>query len=570
MKRFLALALSLLMILGILLMAGCTNTGTSDDTTTGTKKPAGTTAGTTTAGTTAGTTEGTTTEGTTTEGTTTEGTTTEGATNEGTTTEGTTTEGTTTEGTTTEGTTAGNTTENTTAPIGGGDTPTGQDKMPGYEDIDFGGAVFKIVGCDGEADGFNSAKEIYSEESDAISVSVRNRNQIVELLYNCKIQGVASASPAGDAATEVTGNQHTITLYTHHYAITSTATAGQAYNFMTIGSKEIDFSQPWWDQQYVKSYTINNSQAQPTLYSIVGDFALTTFDCTHALVYNKTVFQNEPKVNHINMYQLVRDKKWTMDQFEYIVKNVAKDSNGDQVYESLKGDVAGWIRTGHATHGLHVASGLSIIKNTNGVLTFDVDKNTETWSAVIDKSKALWALPQGETLGYSDIPATLASGNACFASEILGSSLGNLKDYDAEIGLLPYPLHSETQENYAHYVDNHVYSYSIPTSWETPDAAADFLTVYAYASRYIVRPTYINVYAYDYCADEESAEMLDIILSTMTYDPGYLSSTPNLEADLSNMITNNKNNVAQFAARKAANANSWISTLIAGIDDNEV
>ena len=504
MKRFLALALSVLMILAVLLMAGCNDSSSSSSTT---KKPAGPTSG-TTGGNDA-----------------------------------------------TEGTTGG-----TTDPAG----PTGYEKLAGYEDISFGGRTFTLIGCDGEADGFNSAKEIYSEESDAISVAVRERNDIIESLYDCKIKGLSSPTPAGDAMTEVTSNQHSIDIYTHHYAISGTATDGKVYNLIDIGTRDIDFSKPWWDQQYVNSYTIKNSSGKDTLYSIVGDFALTTFDCTHAIVYNKTVFQNETKINSLDLYQLVRDKKWTMDQFQFCVKNVASDADGNQEIDSQAGDIAGWIYTTHASHGLHTASGLSIMKTTNGVLSFDVEKNTESWVNVIDKAKEVWAMPEGQKLGYSVIPQTLAGGYALFASEILGSSLGNLKDYDAEIGLLPYPLYDESQENYAHYVDNHVYSYSIPTSVPDPDTVADFFTIYAYHSTYIVRPAYISVYAYDYCSDQESGEMLDIILSTMTYDPGYLSAS--LEPDISNMISNNKNNVAQFANKKATTANDWINKFIQDLD----
>jgi hypothetical protein len=208
------------------------------------------------------------------------------------------------------------------------------------------------------------------------------------------------------------------------------------------------------------------------------------------------------------------------------------------------------------------------MKNTAGVLSFDVNNNTDTWTSVINKSIEIWAMPEGQTLAYSIIPETIAGGYALFASEILGSSLANLKDFDVEIGLVPYPLHSESQENYAHYVDNHFYAYSVPTSVSDIAAIGDFLTIYAYHSTYLVRPAYLNVYAYDYCSDPQSAEMLDIILSTMTYDPGYLDAS--LEGDLSNMITNGKNNVAKFATAKAKNANTWITNFIAGLDDNNV
>lgn len=505
MKRFLALALSVLMILCVLLMAGC-NQGDGNSTTT--KKPAGQT--------TAGGNQG----------------------ND-------------------DGTTTGD----------GDDTTNPNDpykKMQGYEDIAFGGREFVLVGIDGE-DGFNSAKEIYSEEADAISVAVNERNALIESLYDCKIKGVTSESPAGDANADVTGNQHTLDFYTHHYSISGVATDGRAYNLLDIGTRSIDFSQPWFDQQYVNSYTVKNSAGKDTLYSIVGNFALTTYDCTHAIVYNKTVFQN--KFSDYDIYQMVEDKTWTMDQFAYFVKNAANDVNGDSAYESQNGDTSGWIRTTHASHGLHVASGLSILKTTNGTITFDVDKNTETWVSVIDKAIEIWAMPEGETISYSKIPETLASGRALFASEILGSSLGNLKDYDAEIGLLPYPLYTSTQENYAHYVDNHVYSYSIPTSVPDPDTVGDFLAIYAFHSQ-IVREAYINVYAYDYCSDPQSADMLNIILDTMTYDPGYLSAS--LEGDISNFITSGGNKVSQFAAKRVTNANEWITKFIAGIDDNNV
>ena len=508
MKRFLALALSLLMILGVLLMAGC-DTDTSKNTTGSSNKPSGTSSSSSSSSSTTSSSED-------------------------------------------------------DKPV----QPTGKEKMPGYEDVDFGGATFTIVGADGESDGFNSAKEIYSEESDAISVAVRERNQWIESLYNCTIKGVASPTPASDAMTEVTSNLHTIDLYTHHYSIDGTAKDGKVYNLFDLGSRDIDFSKPWWDQKFVDTYTVKKTNGTETLYSIVGDFALTTFDCTHALVYNKTVFQNDSDVNHLNLYQLVRDKKWTMDQFQFIVKNVVNDADGNSTIDSQTGDVAGWIRTSHASHGMHVASGLPIMKNTDGVFTFEVDKNTESWTNVVNKAAEIWAMPEGQTISYSVIPETLAGGFACFASEILGSALVNLADFDAEIGILPYPLYSETQENYAHYVDNHVYVYSVPTSVSEIEAMGDFLAIYAYHSTYLVRPVYISVYAYDYCSDEESAEMLGIILDTMTYDAGYLCNGGSLESDITNMIQTNNNQIAQFAAKRAATANTWISNYVAGIDDN--
>ena len=119
MKRLLALALSLIMVLGVLLMAGCNDTTT----------PAGTSSS------------------------------------------------------TSKSENADNTGDSTTESSGGNNNnvfdPT--KKMPGYEDIDFGGRVFVMIGADGESDGFNTAKEIYldpeNEAPDAIDLAVDSRNK---------------------------------------------------------------------------------------------------------------------------------------------------------------------------------------------------------------------------------------------------------------------------------------------------------------------------------------------------------------------------------------------------------
>ena len=132
MKRFLALALSMIMILGVLLMAGCNN----DNTDSTTKAP----------------------------------------------------------GSSSSSSSSSSGSESSSSDNGGNPNfdPTTQ-KMPGYEDVDFGGKVFVIVGDDGLDDGCNTAKEIYIQKDnlnpDAIDLAVDQRNKKIELLYNCVIQG---------------------------------------------------------------------------------------------------------------------------------------------------------------------------------------------------------------------------------------------------------------------------------------------------------------------------------------------------------------------------------------------
>jgi hypothetical protein len=288
------------------------------------------------------------------------------------------------------------------------------------------------------------------------------------------------------------------------------------------------------------------------------------------LIFNKDVYENSA-IND-NVYELVKEKKWTMDKFMEMCKAAAKETSGNTTLKTSEGDILGWIRTGHATHGLHAASGLSIIGTENKAFTFEAQAHTAQWTTVIDKAIEVWAIPEAETLGYSSIPPALAGGYALFASELLASALEGLKDYEnIRVGLVPYPMYSSTQENYAHYVDNHVYSYSVPTSVSEIEEMGDFFELFAYHSKYIVRTAWIDTYAYEYCSDPESAETLNIILDTRTYDPGYLQFSV-LEGDLSQMISSGQNNIAKWAERKSnavVGAGGYFENHMNGLNDNE-
>ena len=445
-------------------------------------------------------------------------------------------------------------------------------KMTGYEDIDFGGKTFVIVGADGVNDGFNTAKEIYLQEDndnpDAIDIAVDERNKLIEALYNCTIKGVTSESPGGDANDNKMYGGTEISLYNSKYAAASFATGGKVYNLLDLGTRTIDFTQDYFDQAYVNMFTAKDNNGNYKLYGIIGDFARTAFDCTHAIVYNKTVYNNTESIRDIDIYQLVRDGKWTLDTFMMMAREAAVDVKNPGTYDAVEdGDIVGWIRTLHSPHGLHVASGLEIISNVDGNYVFNVQANLAAWSTVLDKSCAAYADPVGQETSYGNIPAAVAAGKALFCSEILSSSLGNLKDYDCEIGLLPYPVFNEGDE-YRHYVDTHLAPYAVPLHVSDIGNVGDFLVLYAYYSKYIVRPAYINLYAYEYCSDEDSYEMLNTILDSRTYDIGYLG--PNYEGEISTFIRNNTPQIiSNYAGSKAGIANIWITDYVAKITANQ-
>ncbi len=518
MKRFLAIVLSLSMILVVCLMAGCGDdpaetTGASSTTNTTAGSGSDNTSGTDTPGETTGSTDGT--------------------------------------SDTTEST------PDTTA------EPDGYSKPYGFENVDFGGATFTIAADDGVADGWEAAKEVYSDGTDTISVAVRLRNDTMAKLYNCTIQVQAVSDPGSLAQADITGGQENIQLYTVKYGGKATAEAGQVYNLYNLG---INFENTWWDQNFVDTYSIKKTDGTMTLYTIIGDFALSSFSATHAIMVNKTVLENSPITD--NIYDLVRNKEWTMDKFVEMIIASAQDTSGNSEYHYSEGDILGWVRTAHAAHGLHVASGLSIIENNDGALSLSVTNNASAWNDVIDTAITVWNTTGAETLGYTDVQTAMEGARTLFASEVL-DVLERMKDTEGvSVGLVPYPLYSETQENYAHYVDNHFYAYAVPTSVSDITRMGQFLEVYGFHSKYLVRPAWIEAYSYEYCNDADSAEMLDIILDTRTYDPGYLWWAGN-EGYFSGFITDGTNNVTRWADRNAATIANDIQTTVEKISSHE-
>ncbi len=437
-----------------------------------------------------------------------------------------------------------------------------REKLPGFEDVDFRGKTFVFALEDeSSGDGWNTFREVYPDASmtDAISIASRERTALVEKLYNCKIELYPCPTPQEVVAADITSQKYTIDFYSREYSTPNLWTSGDNYNLLDY----IDATNPWWDQNFVSAYTAATSDGTKVLCSILGDFSIGAVQATHALLYNKELYENAGITEDI--YALVRTGKWTVDRFVEMVKAAKNDASGDQLYKYDDGDTLGWARTGHATHGLHVASGLSIIDNQNGIFSFAPSQSAAEWVSAINTAIELWNLEGTETLGYTYVRQGMEEGKILFASEVLGLA-ETMRDANISVGIVPYPKFSETQENYAHYVDNHVAAYSMPVSVTDPELCGKFFEVFTYHSKYIVREAVINTYSYTYCSDADSYEMLKLVLASHTFDPGYLWWST-YEGLLSSMISSGTNNVQGFTGRYGNNFASENSTFVKALSE---
>ena len=160
-----------------------------------------------------------------------------------------------------------------------------------------------------------SSARYYSQEimpndlsPDLISSAVASRNQIVEDLLNCHITEVrtrADGEMRNNIYAEMMGASSYDIVMPYMPAAASLAAEGAFYDLTSFDVINLDRS--YWDQRANADLSIAGK-----LFFSTGDFSLLTFDCTHAIVFNKDVVNSNPDIE--NPYTLLADGKWTLDE----------------------------------------------------------------------------------------------------------------------------------------------------------------------------------------------------------------------------------------------------------------
>lgn len=449
-------------------------------------------------------------------------------------------------------------TEPTQTTAGAGDD-NGRTKMQGYENIDFGGRTFYIATSIHDSEERNNDYVDFWAESytgDAINDAVYDRNQVMQKLYNCKIE--VTKGPE-DFNTDVATGTGKFIGYSTAYSIASRVSSSY-YNVLKL---DCDFTADYFDQAFIRDVSVNGK-----LFSILGSWAMAAKECTWIMFYNKDVYDS--KFSDIDIYQLVRDHEWTYDKMIEFIDKVKTDTDGNQAYEFKEGDnadILGIATTTYNNYALYYCGGLrNVDKDVNGNLVPAIKMKSNA-SDIIDKILETFNTEGYVTMGYTQVQKAMQNGTTLFAGEIL-DVLARMKDAEnLRVGVLPQPLYNNEQESYYHYVNNQAPMLGLSTTFSDLEVLSNFLTLFAYHSQKIVMPAFLNSYKYTYASDEESSEMVEIILNSLTYDVGYhLGFAQSWIGAIDSMITSNKNQYAQAVARQEKSIQGKIDEFVAKVD----
>ncbi|MBQ4573953.1 MAG: hypothetical protein IJA85_02035 [Clostridia bacterium] len=275
----------------------------------------------------------------------------------------------------------------------------------------------------------------------------------------------------------------------------------------------MDFTQPWWDQRSVEDLSINNK-----LFLVASDITILDDDATSGIIFNKAMAQD---YNSPDFYELVKTGKWTLDALVDATKEVAGDLNGDSVINEE--DRYGIIGQLDFAHSCFIGAGSKFAGKNTDDLPYDSFYN-ERNVAVCEKILDIMY----NTDNFYNAHRLPVKGNEVFANNqglfkwIRLEDITKLRRYDVEFGILPTPKYDEQQDTYYSAVSSHNGTLlTVPVIHNNPEMVGCILEALAAESKYVLIPAYYDLTLISKgIRDEQSEEMLDIIVSQRSFDFG--------------------------------------------------
>jgi ABC-type glycerol-3-phosphate transport system substrate-binding protein len=227
-------------------------------------------------------------------------------------------------------------------------------------------------------------------------------------------------------------------------------------------------------------------------------------------------------------YDYVRENEWTLDRYHELSAAAAKDLNGDGIMDP-DNDRWGTVGDYLNTFMLYIASGEKAIKKDADDIPY-LETINERGAGVMDKVMNI-QLDKDSTLHaneysskYANVYSDMLRRNfkedraLFYIAGLLSYTL--LRDMESEFGMVPMPKYEPAQDRYyTTYNYANASSVSIPATNAKPAKTGLVVEALAAESMYTLTPAYYNVaLERKYMRDEESREMLDIILSSRIVD----------------------------------------------------
>ena len=418
--------------------------------------------------------------------------------------------------------------------------------VPDIPERNYDGRTFTFLTCGVNADA--DSEMVYNQDGNekiatVVNDAIAERNRLVAERLNVEIKeqyvvdtGRKNSEFANTVRTDVSAGAYEYQVIVP--CIYDGATlAASGYLYDLLGIPYLNMSQPWWDQTFNEELTINNK-----LYFTVGDLGTINKSATAAMMFNKNLIE---QYDLDNPYELVKEKKWTMDRAFEMAKSISSDDNNDGKIDY--NDSMGWSGQLDDMWGLFYASGEkigSIGSDGYPILTMYNERST----GVIDKMLELVQdknhyISANDYFDQAQWPAELTikpfiEGRCLFFSALVMHT-SELKEMEDDFGVLPLPMYNDSQDSYHSLINPWVGNcFAVPVS--VNEGELEFIGIVLEAlgaeSRNHVYEAYYEVaLKYQNTRDDDSIDMLDTIFTSRGCDIGIIYAWGGLDVELQNM-----------------------------------
>ena len=397
---------------------------------------------------------------------------------------------------------------------------------PDYPELpvrDLGGHNFRIISRCPTHNVHWGNIEIWSEElnGDPINDAVFTRNSAVEERYNVYITNFPTHE--GDILNRVRtsvragSDDFDLVVLNINYQYTL-AQEGMIHDLKRV--PYVDLTRRWWDQRAVEQLTIAGR-----LFSTTSDLTIRDKDASIIMMFSHTLAQNHGLPN---LYDMVNNGTWTFEAMFDMMRQATVDLTGD-------GNIGHEDQVGLLTQNIHAlmlfnAAGETLARldsdgfpeltmhNERAVVVADFIREMQSGRYAFNAEDASPFF--GDIWDEFQVPMFAADRALFYHAGMNRVSL--LRSMETDFGILPPPKFDENQENFHITVDAWcASSISIPISVSDIDTTGLILEALTFESRYTLIPAYYHINLITrFARDEESHEMINIILDNRVYDLG--------------------------------------------------
>ncbi len=280
----------------------------------------------------------------------------------------------------------------------------------------------------------------------------------------------------------------------------------------------IDLDKPW----YTKG--LRDAIVDDKLLALTGDITLSYTSGTVVVYFNKTKWVDYLHSTE-DLYQIVRDGKWTIDRLMGYSIDLYHDVNGNGKRDEE--DFYGFSPVYNASVNAFVYGSdirrVKIIGDSWATYEVVQDMSNEKLVDLYMKLKNLMTESQGAAVLvlYEDNSATFMSGNALFTSlSVSAMTTPEMVAMEDDFGVLPIPKWDEDQQEYYTNVDCMVAGIvGVLKTVQNTEKVGAIIEAMSAASYTDVMPVYCeSVLELRHARDPESSEMLRMIMDTRVMD----------------------------------------------------